>query len=202
VLPAPERVTFKRTFDKPEVDERREKFMIPTERGFRHNPNTEVVVRHPATPETPTLYKTNSLGYRNRELGPKRGERILFLGDSITLGLALNEPNTFVRLVENLARTDGLDWETVNAGVNGLGTNGELAVLSETGPTASPDGVVLAFYLNHFPESPGIYLTPLPGLLDRSVLAHQLATLGSRFLYLVPSERGELDSPPMLKPPD
>src|SRR5262249_46895775 len=48
----------------------------------------------------------------------------------------------------------------------------------------------------------GIYLTRLPGLLDRSVLAHQLANLGSRFLYLVPSERGELDSPPMLKPPD
>ena len=69
--------------------------MIPTDRGFRHAPNSEVVVVHPATPDTPTLYKTNSLGYRNPEIGPKRGERILFLGDSITLGLALNEADTF-----------------------------------------------------------------------------------------------------------
>jgi lysophospholipase L1-like esterase len=176
--------------------------MIPTDRGFRHAPNREVVVVHPATPDTPTLYKTNSLGYRNREIGPKRGERILFLGDSITLGLALNEPDTFVRLVEDLARTDGLGWETINAGVNGLGTNGELAVLNESGLSVSPDVVVLGFYLNDFLESPGIYLTRLPGLLDRSVLAHQLTSLASGFLYLSESERGELDSAPMLKPPE
>jgi lysophospholipase L1-like esterase len=176
--------------------------MIPTDRGFRHVPNGEVVVVHPATPDTPTLYKTNSLGYRNPEIGPKHGERILFLGDSITLGLALNEPDTFPRLLEGLARTDGLGWETINAGVNGLGTNGELAVLSESGLSVSPDVVVLGFYLNDFLESPGIYLTRLPGPLERSVLAHQLANVASRLLYLSPSERDELDSPPMLKPPD
>ena len=109
--------------------------------------------------DTPTLYKTNSLGYRNREIGPKEGERILFLGDSITLGLAVNEPYTYVRQVETLARADGLSWETINAGVDGLGTNGELAVLSETGLSVSPDVVVLGFYHNDFLESPGIYLT-------------------------------------------
>jgi lysophospholipase L1-like esterase len=200
VLPAPTRVTFKTTTSAAPAG--RDVFMIATDRGFRHAPNSEVVVVHPATRDTPTLYKTNSLGYRNREIGPKRGERILFLGDSITLGLALNEPDTFVRLVEDLARTDGLGWETINAGVNGLGTNGELAVLNETGLSVSPDVVVLDFYLNDFLESPGIYLTRLPGLLDRSVLAHQLASLASRFVYLSQSERGELDSAPMLKPPD
>ena len=202
VLPAPTRVTFKTTGTAPDAGPHRDVFMIPTDRGFRHAPNSEVVVVHPATPDTPTLYKTNSLGYRNAEIGPKRGKRILFLGDSITLGLALNEPDTFVRRVEDLARTDGLGWETINAGVNGLGTNGELAVLNETGLSVSPDVVVLGFYLNDFLESPGIYLTRLPGLLDRSVLAHQLANLASRFLYLSQSEGGELDSAPMLKPPD
>jgi hypothetical protein len=75
-------------------------------------------------------------------------------------------------------------------------------VLNESGLSVSPDVVVLGFYLNDFLESPGIYLTRLPGLLDRSVLAHQLARLASRFLYLSQSERGELDSAPMLKPPD
>ena len=202
VLPAPTRVTLKTTGNATTAGPRRDVFMIPTDRGFRHAPNSEVVVVHPATPDTPTLYKTNSLGYRNPEIGPKRGERILFLGDSITLGLALNEADTFPRLVEDLARRDGLGWETINAGVNGLGTNGELAVLSETGLSVSPDVVVLGFYLNDFLESPGIYLTRLPGPLERSVLAHQLANVASRLLYLSPSERDELDSPPMLKPPD
>jgi lysophospholipase L1-like esterase len=202
LLPAPTRVTFQTTSTAPVAGPRRDVFMIPTDRGFRHVPNGEVVVVHPATPDTPTLYRTNSLGYRNPEIGSKRAKRILFLGDSITLGLAVNEPDTFVRLVEGLARTDGLDWETINAGVNGLGTNGELAVLSETGLSVSPDLVVLGFYLNDFLESPGIYVTRLPGLLDRSVLAHPLANLAFPFLYLAPSERDELDSAPMLKPPD
>ena len=202
VLPAPARVTFKTTSTKPAADGERNVFMIPTERGFRHSPNSEVVVVHPAARETPTLYRTNSLGYRNREIGPKQGERFLFLGDSITLGLALNEPDTFVRRVEDLARGDGLGWETINAGVNGLGTNGELAVLNESGLSLSPDVVVLGFYLNDFLESPGIYLTTLPGPLDRSVLAHQLVNFASRYLYLSSSEREPLDSPPLLKPPD
>jgi len=181
-------VTLKTTGNATTAGPRRDVFMIPTDRGFRHAPNSEVVVVHPATPDTPTLYKTNSLGYRNPEIGPKRGERILFLGDSITLGLALNEADTFPRLVEDLARRDGLGWETINAGVNGLGTNGELAVLSETGLSVSPDVVVLGFYLNDFLESPGIYLTRLPGPLERSVLAHQLANVASRLLYLSPSK--------------
>ena len=75
VLPAPTRVALKTTGNATTAGPRRDVFMIPTERGFRHAPNSEVVVVHPATPDTPTLYKTNSLGYRNPEIGPKRGER-------------------------------------------------------------------------------------------------------------------------------
>src|SRR5262245_17623613 len=193
VLPAPTRVTFKITSSTSSAGSGQNVFMIPTERGLRHTPNSEVIVVHPAARDTPTLYRTNSLGYRNREIGPKQGERILFLGDSITLGLAVNEPFTFVRLVEGMARRDGRSWETINAGVNGLGTNGELAVLNETGLSVSPDVVVLGFYLNDFLESPGIYLDTLPGLLDRSVLAHQLVSLTSRYTYLTASEREALD---------
>jgi hypothetical protein len=80
LLPAPTRVTFKVTSGGSAAAPERSRFMIPTERGFRHNPNSEVVVVHPAARDTPTFYKTNSLGYRNREIGPRSGERILFLG--------------------------------------------------------------------------------------------------------------------------
>ena len=65
----------------------------------------------------------------------------MFLGDSITFGQGVNEEWTFVRLLENLARAQGENWETVNGAVEGLGTNGELAVLNETGLALKPDGV-------------------------------------------------------------
>jgi lysophospholipase L1-like esterase len=201
VVTPPMRVTLRQIANQPPRPER-DVFMIQTEHGFRHSPNSEVLIDHPTSPGVPVLYRTNSLGYRNRELGPKSGPRILFLGDSVTLGLGVNEEYTFTRLVERLARQRNADWETINAGVNGLGTNGELAVLNETGLSVAPDVVVLCFYLNDFLESPGIYLTRLPGILDRSWLAHQLVNLFAARHFLASSERESRDSPPMLKPPD
>ena len=175
VLVPPQRVSFRgHTGDRPVAAATRDVLTIPTERGFRHNPNSEVVVENtPARPGVTVVYRTNSLGYRNRELGPRGNPRILFLGDSVTFGLGVNEDETFVRMVEVLARRDGKPWETVNASVSGLGTNGEIAVFPETGLSTQPDVVILGFYLNDFLESPGIYLTVLPGLLDRSWLAHR-----------------------------
>lgn len=203
VLAPPQRVAFRGSTAQRPTAAARDVFMIPTDRGFRHNPNSEVIIENsPVSPGVPLIYRTNSLGQRNREIGPKTGERILFLGDSITFGLGVNEAHTFVRQVEELAHRDGKAWETVNAGVNGLGTNGELAVLSESGLAVNPDVVVLGFYLNDFLESPGIFLTRLPGLLDRSALAHQLGAVVSQHFFLSQSEREALDSPPMLKPPD
>ena len=98
----------------------------------------------------------------------------MFLGDSITFGLGMPEENTFVRLVEDQARQKGGNWETINSAVKGLGMDAELAILTETGLALQPDLVVLDFYLNDFQESPGIYLTRLPGVLNQSRLAHKL----------------------------
>ena len=152
--------------------------MLATERGFRHRPNSEVVIKnHPYSPQALLSFKTNSIGYRNREIGPKTGRRILFLGDSITFGLGMPEENTFVRLVEDQARQRGENWETINSAVKGLGMNAELAILTETGLALQPDLVVLDFYLNDFQESPGIYLTRLPGILNQSRLAHKLTNV-------------------------
>jgi lysophospholipase L1-like esterase len=153
----------------------------------------EVVVKnHPASPQPLLTFKSNSLGYRNREIGPKTGRRILFLGDSITFGLGMPEENIFVRLVENLARQQGEDWETINSAVGGSGMNAELAILTETGLSLQPDLVVLNFYLNDFQESPGIYLTTLPGILNRSRLAHKLVKVYRANLFL--SQSGDFST--------
>jgi lysophospholipase L1-like esterase len=200
----PQKVFFREKAAPGQRTDRREKtFIIPTERGYRHAPLSELVIEnHPWSPKIPLVYKTNSLGYRNPEIGPKQGKRLLFLGDSITFGQGVNEGWTFVRLLENLARAQGKNWETVNGAVEGLGTNGELAVLNETGLALKPDVVVLDFYLNDFLESPGIFMTRLPGLLERSRLAHKLEGFLTSRLFLTTSEKNISVIQPMQKPPD
>ena len=203
-LAPPQKVSFRELSSQRQPTDRRDKaFTIPTERGYRHAPLSELVIEnHPWSPKIPLVYRTNSLGYRNPEIGPKKGKRWLFLGDSITFGQGVNEEWTFVRLLENLARAQGENWETVNGAVEGLGTNGELAVLNETGLALKPDGVVLNFYLNDFLESPGIFLTRLPGLLDRSRLAHKLEGFFTSRLFLTASEKFTSVIQPMQQPPD
>ena len=203
-LTPPPKVSFREIAAPGQRTDRREKtFTIATERGYRHSPLAELVIEnHPWSPKIPLVYKTNALGYRNPEIGLKKGKRWLFLGDSITFGQGVNEEWTFVRLLENLARAQGDNWETVNGAVEGLGTNGELAVLNETGLALKPDGVVLNFYLNDFLESPGIFLTRLPGLLDRSRLAHKLEGFFTSLLFLTASEKNLSVVQPMQQPPD
>ena len=185
------------------TDQRERAFTIPTERGYRHAPLSELVIENPAwSPKIPLVYKTNSLGYRNPEIGPKQRKRFLFLGDSITFGQGVNEEWTFVRLLEKLARANGENWETVNGAVEGLGTNGELAVLNETGLALKPDVVLLDFYLNDFLESPGIILSRLPGMLDRSQLAHKMNNFVSSHLFLTASGKKDSVIQPMQKAPD
>ena len=73
--------------------------------------------------------------------------------------------------------------------------------MNETGLALKPDGVVLNFYLNDFLESPGIFLTRLPGLLDRSRLAHKLEGLFTSRLFLTAAEKNIFVIQPMQKPP-
>lgn len=144
---------------------------VHTPTGGRLRPNTHVTIENHLLSGRKVEISTNSLGYRNREIGQKRGIRILFLGDSITFGDYLPEADTFVRLVQERARSDGHAWETINAGVGAIGLENELAILKETGISIEPDVVVVCWYLNDFHESPGVRIRPLPYPLDGSRLA-------------------------------
>lgn len=148
---------------------------VDTPTGRRLRAHTHVTIENHALSHRRIEIETNSLGYRNRELGAKRGTRILFLGDSITFGDSLDEDQTFVRIVEARARASGRDWETVNAGVGAIGLDHEIAILLETGLSTEPDVVVLDFYLNDFQPSPGIRVVELSPPFDRSVLLRHLA---------------------------
>ena len=191
LLPAPQIVTIQKASDielRHEIENRTrynlqisghpeqatDHFFIMTLAGRRIRANTHAVVENHEMNGRRIELQTNSIGYRNREISRKRGDRILFLGDSITLGAYLPEEETFVRRVESLAAAAGRKWETINAGVSGISLKNELAILQETGLALEPDIVVLGFYLNDFQESPGVYIHEMPPLLRRSRLFYFL----------------------------
>lgn len=150
---------------------------LQTPTGRRLRPNAAAVIEEHNVSGLEVELRMNSLGHRNRELGPKQGRRILFLGDSITFADYLPEEETFVRQVETMARAQGLDWETVNAGVGSISLKTELAILLETGLRVEPDVVVLGWYLNDFQDSPGVFVRNPGPLARRSRLAYALGEL-------------------------
>jgi len=147
-------------------------FYTPT--GMRLRANTHAVIEHHRLGGGTVEVRTNSLGYRNRELGPKRRPRVLFLGDSITVQDYLPEEETIVRLVETLSERTRAPLETVNAGVGAIGSGTELAILLETGFSVHPDVVVLDWYLNDAQPSAGVEATVPTGWLRHSRLAELL----------------------------
>lgn len=147
-------------------------FHTPT--GMRLRANTRAVIEGHRLGGLDVEIITNSLGYRNPELGEKRARRVLFLGDSITVQDYLPEQQTMVRLVGELSESTTEPLETINAGVGAIGTANELAILLETGLSTDPDVIVLNWYLNDVQSSSGIELVEPNGLLAYSRLAEML----------------------------
>jgi hypothetical protein len=123
-----------------------------TRAGKRLQPNARVTIRNHRLSGRDILIETNSLGFRDRELEPKKpGElRVMVIGDSITWGDYLQADETYVeqlqlRLQEKLASRP---VEVVNAGVGDIGIKEEVDILRETVDEVRPDIVVVGFYLN------------------------------------------------------
>lgn len=151
--------------------------------GKRMNPNVVATLEKSRFSREKIVFRTNSLGYRNRELGKKKGKRILFIGDSITFGFMVNEKDTFVRLIEKLAATEKRELETVNAGIQGTGLENYLSVLIESGIGTKPDLVLVGLYLNDYEPSQGIRIMNVPGPLANSWFLHYLFNAISRIRY-------------------
>jgi lysophospholipase L1-like esterase len=145
--------------------------IVDTPTGRRMRPHVLATIASFAS----TTIRTNALGYRNPEIGPKGFRRVLFLGDSIAFGQGVQEEVTFVRRIETMSRSSDKPLETINASVPGIGLENELAILLETGLSTHPDDVVLCFYLNDALPSPGVRILPVPPGLEWSRLALYLA---------------------------
>ncbi|MBI5613576.1 SGNH/GDSL hydrolase family protein [Candidatus Gottesmanbacteria bacterium] len=155
-------------------------YRTPT--GLRLRPNVRGVIDGHDLSKKRITFSTNSLGYRHKELGPKTDAdvRILTLGDSITFQeyLPLEETypyhvETYIR--ENLPPTlSGKRVDVINAGVGMIGSENELAILTETGLSVSPDVVLVEMYLNDARESFSLKLIKTPPLIQKSYLINSL----------------------------
>ncbi|MBW1944382.1 MAG: hypothetical protein JRJ51_16305 [Deltaproteobacteria bacterium] len=94
---------------------------------------------------------------------PPGKKRILFLGDSFTIGFGVSRKNRYTdRIGEYLSP----EYEVINMGMWGWSTDQELLVLKEKGLKYSPDVVVLAMFVDDisnchlFSVNEGLFLKP------------------------------------------
>jgi lysophospholipase L1-like esterase len=94
----------------------------------------------------------NSLGFRDREhelAKPEGVQRILAIGDSITMGLQLDQSkDVYTAVLGRVLRRRGVEVEVLNFGVSGYNTQQEVAALIEKGLAYDPDLVLLQYCPN------------------------------------------------------
>jgi hypothetical protein len=90
-------------------------------------------------------YRTNALGLRDREIGPKAAGtvRVLMLGDSFTEGGGFADADTVPRRVETALRATCPAVEVVNGGAASYSPILEYLLLREIGGAVAPDVVVV-----------------------------------------------------------
>ena len=116
--------------------------------GWRNIPNT-----HSTTINE--QLSINSKGLRCREIAyrkPAGVKRILVLGDSYTWGYGVANDEVFTSVLENRIQQENQDYEVVNAGVSGWGTDQQYLFLVNEGFKYSPDIVVVAHFINDLKE--------------------------------------------------
>lgn len=130
-----------------------------------------------------TAVRTNSLGMRDREVGPKApGERrIMLLGDSVIFSLGVDYEDSIPwRLEQRLNAGGDGSYRVLNMGVPSYNTEQELLQLENTGLALAPDAVLLMFVPNDVEKMMWVYekrRDPLANLAQRSYAASVLFVL-------------------------
>ncbi|MGA7564256.1 MAG: SGNH/GDSL hydrolase family protein [Desulfobaccales bacterium] len=140
------------------------RFAFDPQRGEIPTPNQRG--RHIMPGAFDFTYSNNSLGLRgSKEYGFKRsGEhRILFLGDSFTYGLGVNDDQTFPYLIAKHLNSEKMSVEGINAGNPGRGTDYALKFFQVLGAKFKPDLTVFSFLGKNFvDDSRGDYYSVSP----------------------------------------
>lgn len=101
----------------------------------------------------PIEVQINKIGLRNPEIEISKKEevrRILFIGDSFTMGWGVEENQTFPRLVEsNLNHNSKTIFESINAGFPVSGVSDYYLYLKNDGLKLNSDITIVGFYLGN-----------------------------------------------------
>ncbi len=97
---------------------------------------------------------TNSDGFRDKEypLSKSQARRLIFLGDSLTLGWGVEEKDTFSTLLENKLNQFS-PTEIINFGVGNYNTEQEVHLFLDKGLQYHPDEVVVFYFINDAEEA-------------------------------------------------
>lgn len=87
---------------------------------------------------------TNEAGFRDDPIGPKKGKRVLLLGDSFTFGYGVDRPYLFADLLEK-----ELNVEILNAASGGFDLVHQVQWMKYYGSQYAPDLVVYMLYLGN-----------------------------------------------------
>jgi len=113
--------------------------------GWKGRPNVSAQIEHP---EFSITLETNSKGFRDKEYSYERNDkkRVLVLGDSYTWGYGVENGERFTDYLEEMMP----QWEVINAGVSGYGTDQELLLYRYEGKKYQPDIVMLLMFYNDY----------------------------------------------------
>ncbi len=135
-------------------------FGLPTGR-FHFTPlRNESLYRPNATMQVllgpiPYTVETNSLGFRGPEIAVEKGEgvfRIAAIGDSVTDGFYVDNPETYPRQLEVFLRGQGKQAEVLNAARGGASIPREYEILRRFVSPLKPDLALLGFVMNDLDE--------------------------------------------------
>ncbi len=110
------------------------------------------------TREFDTSIRTNSLGYRGKELSPANTRvRVLALGDSFTFGWGVNDEDTYPERLETQLRSriPDRDIEVINGGfAGGYSPDTYYLYLKTEGEALKPDLIIVGFFIGNDIDHP------------------------------------------------
>ena len=121
----------------------------------------------------------NSKGLRGKDYPyekPKNTKRILILGDSYAWGYGVADDELFSEVLEARLASLEQEWEVINTGVSGWGTDQQYLFLKDEGLRYGPDIVVLAFFIGNDIDN---NVAATQYLLNKPVFVDYRLTLGN-----------------------
>ncbi|MBI5674623.1 MAG: SGNH/GDSL hydrolase family protein [Nitrospirae bacterium] len=116
--------------------------------GHVHRPNSSARLMN-------VMVNINSDGLRDREYAIQKGDkyRIIFLGDSLTLGWGVKQEDVFENLLEQEINKI-YPTEIINFGTGNYNTEQEVNLFIEKGLKYKPDKAVLFYFINDAEKTP------------------------------------------------